>query len=85
MAFSLIRFNFVSPDPTDAQAMSDRYRAGLEIARYADSHGFNAVSLEEHHSSPMAWCPTPLLNSAPWPRIPWWGECPSTRPGPASI
>jgi len=64
VAFSLIRFNFMSPDPTDGQAMSDRYRAGLEIARYADSHGFNAVSLEEHHSTPMAWCPTPLLNAA---------------------
>ena len=64
MAFSLIRLNFVSPDPADAQQMSDRYRAGLEIARYADSHGFNAVSLEEHHSSPMAWSPTPLLNAA---------------------
>ncbi|MYA14943.1 MAG: LLM class flavin-dependent oxidoreductase, partial [Acidimicrobiaceae bacterium] len=64
MAFSLIRYNFMSPDPTDAQAMSDRYRAGLEIARYADSRGFNAVSLEEHHSSPMGWCPTPLLNAA---------------------
>ena len=64
MALSLIRFNFMSADPTDAAAMSDRYRAGLEIARYGDRHGFNIVSLEEHHSSPMAWCPTPLLNAA---------------------
>ncbi len=64
MVFSLIRFNLVSPDPADAEAMSDRYRAALEIARYADSRGFNAVSLEEHHSSPVAWCPTPLVNAA---------------------
>lgn len=64
MAFSLIRYNFVSPDPTDAQAMSDRYRAGLEIARYADSRGFDGVTLEEHHSNPLAWSPTPLVNAA---------------------
>ncbi len=64
MALSLIRFNFASPDPTDAEAMSDRYRAGLEIARYADKHGFNVVSLEEHHCSELAWSPTPLLNAA---------------------
>ncbi len=63
MVFSLIRFNFVSSDPADAQQMSDRYRAGLEIARYADSHGFDAVTLEEHHSNPMAWSPTPLLSA----------------------
>ncbi len=63
MAFSLIRFNFVSSDPTDADAMSDRYRAGLEMARYADSQGFNAVTVEEHHSNPLAWSPTPLLSA----------------------
>ena len=57
MAFSLIRFNFMSPDPSDGQSMSDRYRAGLEIARYADGHGFNAVSLEEHHISPWRGAP----------------------------
>ena len=57
MAFSLIRFNFMSPDPADGQSMSDRYRGRLEIARYADGHGFNAVSLEEHHISGVAWCP----------------------------
>jgi len=63
MAFSLIRFNFVSANPSNAQAMSDRYRAGFEIARYADKNGFNAITLEEHHTNPLGWCPTPLLNA----------------------
>lgn len=64
MAFSLMRFNFMSPDPSDGAAMSDRYRAGLELARYVDARGFNAVSLEEHHSTPVAWSPTPLVTAA---------------------
>lgn len=64
MAYSLMRFNFVSPDPSDAQEMSDRYRAGLDMARYGDSRGFNAVSLEEHHSNALGWSPTPLLSAA---------------------
>ena len=64
MAYALMRFNFVSPDPADAEAVSDRYRAGLELARHVDGRGFDAVSLEEHHSNPMGWSPTPLLNAA---------------------
>lgn len=64
MTLSLMRFNFVSPDPSDAAAVSDRYRAGLEMARYGDSRGLNVVSLEEHHSNSLGWGPTPLLNAA---------------------
>lgn len=64
MVFSAIRFNFLDPDASNAARMSDRYRTGLEIARYADAHGFSAITLEEHHSSAVAWSPTPLLNAA---------------------
>ena len=63
MAYTLVRLNFVHPDPTDPEGMSDRYRAGIEIARYVDKAGFDGISLEEHHSSSMAWSPTPLLNA----------------------
>ncbi len=63
MAYTLMRFNFMSPDPSDGEAMSDRYRAGVELARWVDSRGFNAVSLEEHHSNPMGWSPNPLLTA----------------------
>ncbi len=64
MVHALMRLNFVHADPTNPQEMSDRYRAGLELARYIDSRGFNTISLEEHHSNPMGWSPTPLLNAA---------------------
>ncbi|MCB0995210.1 MAG: LLM class flavin-dependent oxidoreductase [Acidimicrobiales bacterium] len=63
MTYTLVRLNFVHADPTDPEQMSDRYRAGLEIARYVDTAGFNGISLEEHHSSTMAWSPTPLMNA----------------------
>lgn len=56
-----MRLNFIHPDPTDGEEMSDRYRAGVELAAYADRHGFATISLEEHHSSEMGWSPTPML------------------------
>lgn len=64
MAFMLMRLNFVHPDPTDPQHMSDRYRAGIDLAEYADRHGFAMVSTEEHTATPMGWSPTPLLTAA---------------------
>ena len=64
MAYALMRFNFMSADPTDAQEISDRYRAGIEMARFADGRGFSAVSLEEHHITSSGWSPTPLVNAA---------------------
>ena len=63
MTYKLIRLNFVHADPTDPDDMSDRYRAGIEMARFADQAGFDGISLEEHHSSEMGWSPTPLLNA----------------------
>ena len=48
MAFMMMRLNFVHPDPTDAEHMSDRYRAGIDLAEYADKNGFAMVSTEEH-------------------------------------
>lgn len=64
MVFMLMRLNFVHPDPTDPSEMSDRYRAGIDLAAYADKHGFAMVSLEEHQATEMGWSPTPLLNAA---------------------
>lgn len=59
-----MRLNYVHPDPSDPEDMSDRYRAGVELASYVDKHDFYGVTLEEHHSTAVGWSPTPLLNAA---------------------
>lgn len=41
-----------------------RYRAALEMATYADEHGFTAVSCEEHHLASTGWLPSPLVMAA---------------------
>lgn len=64
MAFMMMRLNFVHPDPTDAEHMSDRYRAGIDLAEYADKNGFAMVSTEEHTATAIGWSPTPLLTAA---------------------
>jgi alkanesulfonate monooxygenase SsuD/methylene tetrahydromethanopterin reductase-like flavin-dependent oxidoreductase (luciferase family) len=60
----MMRLNFVHPDPTDAEHMSDRYRAGIDLAEYADKNGFAMVSTEEHTATALGWSPTPLLTAA---------------------
>ncbi|OBK21316.1 luciferase [Mycobacterium asiaticum] len=49
-------------DPTARHG--DRYRAALEMAEYADTNGFTAVSGEEHHLATTGWLPSPLLLAA---------------------
>ena len=63
MVMAMFRLNYVHPDPTGAEHMSDRYRAGIELAQFVDDKGFFLVSTEEHHSSSMGWSPTPLLTA----------------------
>lgn len=41
-----------------------RYQAALEMAEYADTHGFTAVSGEEHHLAATGWLPSPLILAA---------------------
>lgn len=59
----IVRLNFVHPDPTDPQETADRYRAGIDIAEYADANGFSMISTEEHQATPMGWSPTPLVTA----------------------
>ena len=33
----------------DKELEADRYQAALDMAEYADSHGFHIVNVEEHH------------------------------------
>lgn len=60
----MMRLNFVHPDPTDAEHMSDRYRAGIDLAEYADKNGFAMVTTEEHQATRIGWSPTPLLTAS---------------------
>lgn len=60
---ALIRFNLVDPS-LERSAMADRYRAMLELAEFADSHGFFMATFEEHHGADNGWSPTPLINAA---------------------
>jgi alkanesulfonate monooxygenase SsuD/methylene tetrahydromethanopterin reductase-like flavin-dependent oxidoreductase (luciferase family) len=58
----VIRFNQVQPGLEPVE-MSARYRASLDMAAYADGHGFDIVSLEEHHGAPDGWSPSPLITA----------------------
>lgn len=59
---SVLRLNFVQPGLEPGE-LSDRYRAGIDMAAYADEHGFMAVSFEEHHGAENGWSPSPLLTA----------------------
>jgi alkanesulfonate monooxygenase SsuD/methylene tetrahydromethanopterin reductase-like flavin-dependent oxidoreductase (luciferase family) len=58
----VIRFNQVQPGVEPIE-MSTRYRATLDMAEFADQHGFDIVSLEEHHGADNGWSPSPLLTA----------------------
>jgi len=59
---AIVRFNQVLPglDPAD---MARRYQATVDMAQYAEEHGFAMVSLEEHHGAPNGWSPSPLITA----------------------
>ncbi|WP_338673177.1 LLM class flavin-dependent oxidoreductase [Streptomyces sp. SCSIO 30461] len=59
MAFTVIRFNLVAPSATP-ESLSDRYRAALEMATYADDRGVDTIQTEEHHGAADNWLPSPL-------------------------
>jgi alkanesulfonate monooxygenase SsuD/methylene tetrahydromethanopterin reductase-like flavin-dependent oxidoreductase (luciferase family) len=55
-----IRLNLTQPEPGPDE-MSARYQAAVEMAAYAEQHGFDLVNLEEHHGVPNGWSPAPLV------------------------
>lgn len=59
--FSL-RLDFRAPD--FARPVDELYRAGLDMAEWADRIGFREVSLSEHHGSPDNYLPSPLVMGA---------------------
>ncbi|MFB7453678.1 LLM class flavin-dependent oxidoreductase [Streptomyces sp. NPDC056194] len=59
MPFSVVRFNLVDPRATP-ESLSERYRAALAMAAYADGHGVDTVQTEEHHGVENNWLPSPF-------------------------
>ncbi|GAA1582039.1 MULTISPECIES: LLM class flavin-dependent oxidoreductase [Streptomyces] len=59
MPVTVARFNLVDPQGTP-RTLSARYRAALEMARYADDRGLDTVQAEEHHGTDNNWLPSPL-------------------------
>ncbi|MEU4067776.1 LLM class flavin-dependent oxidoreductase [Streptomyces wedmorensis] len=59
MPFSVVRFNLVDPRATP-ESLSERYRAALAMAAYADEHGVDTVQTEEHHGVGNNWLPSPF-------------------------
>ncbi len=49
---------------SDPELRSERYRAAVEMAVYADRHGIPSINLEEHHVTASGWLPSPLTMAA---------------------
>lgn len=58
--FTVMRFNFANPggDPGVQRAA---VATALDLARWGESRGIHAVSVDEHHASGHGWCPNPIL------------------------
>jgi len=51
----------------DKALEADRYQAALDMAEYADNHGFAMVNVEEHHDVDCGWLAAALVEPArPW-------------------
>ena len=60
MALAIVRFDLRVPGLEPAE-VSRRYRAALDMAAYADEHGFDLCVLSEHHASDDGYLPSPLI------------------------
>ncbi|EYT61935.1 hypothetical protein H483_0112210 [Dietzia sp. UCD-THP] len=63
MVYVVTRFDFRAPG-ADAAERRDRYRSALDMARYAEETGHDAVNLSEHHGSEDGYLPSPLIAAA---------------------
>lgn len=63
MAFFGIRFDLRDPGLAGV-SRAERYGAALDMAEWADRHGFAIVTLSEHHGSPDGYLPSPLTFAA---------------------
>ncbi|MBB0995803.1 LLM class flavin-dependent oxidoreductase, partial [Dietzia maris] len=60
MVYVVTRFDFRAPG-AGPEERRDRYRAALDMARYAEETGHDAVNLSEHHASEDGYLPSPLI------------------------
>jgi alkanesulfonate monooxygenase SsuD/methylene tetrahydromethanopterin reductase-like flavin-dependent oxidoreductase (luciferase family) len=58
-----LRFNQVAPG-LDRKDVAARYRATVEMAVHAEAHGFDLITLEEHHGVDDGWSPAPIATAA---------------------
>ncbi len=62
-ADAVLRINMTG-ELKDRAVESARYRAALDMAAYAEKHGFSAIGVEEHHCADNGWLPSPLTMAA---------------------
>lgn len=58
-----LRLNLTGAEQ-DAALRARRYQCAIEMASYADQHGFSSVNVEEHHVADNGWLPSPLTMAA---------------------
>ncbi|MBF9071455.1 LLM class flavin-dependent oxidoreductase [Streptacidiphilus fuscans] len=63
MTVTTLRFNQVAPG-LDRKDVAARYRATVEMAVHAEEHGFDLITLEEHHGVDDGWSPAPITTAA---------------------
>lgn len=59
MAYSVLRFDMRAPAFSPAST-AELYGAALDMATWADEHGFSALTLSEHHGVEDGYLPSPL-------------------------
>lgn len=63
MTTTTLRLNMTGAE-ADPEQRALRYRAAIDMAAYADQHGFTYVNVEEHHCADNGWLPSPLTMAA---------------------
>ncbi len=63
MGYLVMRQDLYSP-PSGAVAPAEVTRAALDQYRWADDHGFDMLSITEHHGIAGGWNPAPLTTAA---------------------
>ena len=63
MPISILRFDLRAPDFSPARADA-LYAAALDMAQYADEHGFDSIAVSEHHGTEDGFLPSPLVLAA---------------------
>lgn len=63
MATSALRINMTG-FYDDPKHEAKRFQSAIDMAAYADEHGFDAINMEEHHCADNGWLASPLTMAA---------------------